>query len=115
MRDKLVEWQWSTYPRNHQDPRNLLIHIVAVPGFVIGLVGGLFAFGFDLVELGLYGFGLTILSFAAQGLGHKFEKEPPIPFAGAGDAVSRIITEQFVTFWRYVLSGQWLAAIFKRS
>jgi hypothetical protein len=93
----------------------MLIHVVAVPGFVIGLVGGLLAIGFDLVELGLYGFVLTVVSFAAQGLGHKFEKEPPIPFEGAGDAVSRIITEQFVTFWRYVLSGQWLAAILKRS
>ena len=41
--------------------------------------------------------------------------QDPIPFEGAGDALSRIITEQFVTFWRYVFSGQWLAAIFKRS
>ncbi|MFO0724770.1 MAG: Mpo1-like protein [Myxococcota bacterium] len=114
MRDNLVEWQWSTYARNHRDPRNLLIHLVAVPGFGIGLVGGLLAIGFDLVWLGLSGFGLTAVCFVLQAVGHRLEAEPPIPFDGPGDAIARILTEQFLTFWRYLASGDYLRA-FKKA
>lgn len=35
----LLRWQWDGYPRYHRSRANLLVHIVAVPLFVLGNVG----------------------------------------------------------------------------
>ena len=43
---------------------------------------------------------------AAQGRGHAKENERPTPFDGAVDFVSRFLVEQFVTFPKFVFSGQ---------
>ena len=51
------------------------------------------------------------VAFLVQGIGHKREATPAIPFDGANDAVTRILVEQFVTFARYVLSGGWGRAL----
>jgi hypothetical protein len=53
------------------------------------------------------------VAFGAQGFGHGREKNPAIPFDGASDALSRIFVEQLITFWRYVLSGEWWGALRK--
>ena len=35
---QLLRWQWEGYPRYHQSRANLLIHIVAVPVFMLGTI-----------------------------------------------------------------------------
>jgi hypothetical protein len=99
------------YARFHKDRTNLLIHIVAVPIFVLGVVyaavaavqGRWLAAGLSLL--------LPVISLAVQGKGHKREPNPPLPFDGPGDFVARIFTEQFVKFPLFVLSGEWFRAL----
>ena len=55
--------------------------------------------------------GGMLLSIALQGRGHRSEFVPPEPFVGPGDAISRILLEQWITFPRFVLSGGWLRAL----
>ena len=100
----------NDYPRFHQDRMNLAIHIVAVPAFVVGALGALWtlAAGRWLAAAALA--LLPVLSVAAQGVGHRREVTPPIPFRGPADIVARILTEQFYRFPRFVLSGGWLRA-----
>ena len=116
MRDEpLLSWQWRGYARNHQHPRNLLLHIVAVPMFMAGTV--LLAYGLLNLSLPALALGLLCMgmSMALQGRGHRLEAEPPEPFAGPGDIARRILAEQWITFPRYVLSGQWWAALTRRG
>ena len=103
----LIAWQWRNYADNHRDRANLLLHIVAVPAFIAGilacarlLIAGLW-FGAAVA------FGFAVLAFALQGIGHRRESVAPIPFDGPLDFVGRVFVEQFVTFPRFVLSGQW--------
>lgn len=103
----LIAWQWATYDRNHRDRLNLVLHFVAVPAFIAGVLSGL-----RLVTLGLFVpaavmFGVAALAFFVQGIGHKREAEAPIPFAGPLDFIGRIVIEQFVTFPRFVFTGGW--------
>jgi len=105
MRPNLLSWQYEGYPEFHRSRANLLLHIVAVPAFVISflaLVLGAVALHWPQMAAGLVG---MVVSFAVQGVGHQREQTPSIPFAGPGDAVSRILIEQFVTFPRFVGSG----------
>jgi hypothetical protein len=85
-----------------------MIHVVAVPAFMIGvcavaleLISGRFLFAL-LWAL------LPVASLAAQGIGHKRERVPPAPFRGALDFFRRIFLEQFFRFWRFAFSGEWL-------
>jgi hypothetical protein len=106
MRDQaLVRWQWELYPRNHQDRRNLGVHIVTNPLFLMGTLGLVLApfAGSALWALG--GAAGMFSAIAAQGRGHKLEKSAPEPFEGPLDVVARIFLEQWVTFPRFVLSG----------
>lgn len=103
----LIAWQWRGYADNHRDRSNLLLHIVAVPAFIAGVLACL-----RLLTLGQWlgaGFALLVaaLAFAVQGVGHRRERVPPVPFDGPGDFLGRVFTEQFITFPRFVLSGQW--------
>ena len=36
IRPNLLAWQWSDYPAKHRDRVNLLLHVVAVPLFLVG-------------------------------------------------------------------------------
>ncbi|SPA50021.1 terminase [Cupriavidus taiwanensis] len=117
MRDDepLLRWQWRGYARNHQHPRNLLLHIVAVPMFMAGTVLGLYGLlrlNLPAIALGLVCMGM---SMALQGRGHRLEAHAPEPFAGPADIAGRILAEQWITFPRYVLSGQWWRALAGRS
>lgn len=109
---QLAQWQWSLYAEGHQDRRNLVIHLLTVPLFVVGTVCLLVA---PLLSWWLaFGALLLPLAMAAQGRGHQLERTPPVPFRGPADALSRIFVEQWFTFWRYFWSGQLLDAWRKR-
>jgi hypothetical protein len=107
VRPRLLAWQHSDYAVKHRDRGNLLLHIVVVPLFQLGtlaLLYGVVTLALGPVALG----GLAMLvSIVTQGRGHRRERETPTPFNGADDAVSRLFVEQWVTFPRFVLSGQW--------
>jgi uncharacterized membrane protein YGL010W len=103
----VLAWQWRGYSRNHQDRVNLLIHMMAVPAFI----GGTLAATTQVLQAQWFGASVAVVfalfAFAVQGIGHKRERVPPEPFAGAGDFAARVFAEQFVTFPRFVLAGQW--------
>jgi hypothetical protein len=109
----LLSWQWSLYPDNHRTRRNLLLHLLTVPLFEVGTLAVVGAF---LVSgwLAIAGVLAMAVAMALQGAGHGKEAVPPVPFASPFDALARIFVEQWVTFPRYVLSGQlaarWRAA-----
>jgi hypothetical protein len=108
-----LRWQWEGYPRYHRSRINLLIHIVAVPVFMLGnitLVVGLVQRSWMLAGVAIV---VTVTSIGVQGQGHRREPLPPERFAGPLNAVSRIFCEQWVTFPRFVLSGGWASAFRK--
>lgn len=107
----LLRRQWEGYSRNHRSRANLLIHIVAVPGFLLGNLMLLGALLEGSRGLAVAAFLVTATAFGAQGYGHGREAVPPEPFAGPLNAVARIFLEQWVTFPRFVLSGAWLVAL----
>lgn len=103
----LASWQARDYAQYHQGRRNLVVHIVAVPLFLLGnalVLGALLVQEWGLVAGAL---ALSALAFAAQGFGHRSEPIPPAPFSGPRNAIARILVEQWVTFPRFVLSGGW--------
>jgi hypothetical protein len=103
----LIAWQWRGYADNHRDRMNLLLHIVAVPAFIAGILACVRLLVAGLWLGAAFAFGFAVLAFAVQGIGHKREAVAPIPFDGPLDFIGRVFTEQFVTFPRFVLSGQW--------
>ena len=106
----LPAWQWRAYPGNHQHPTNLVLHLIAVPLFILGallVLSGLF--GFDLGQIAV-GVISLIAALGLQRQGHRLEAQQPEPFANRQDAVQRLLTEQFITFPRFVLSGAWWRA-----
>ena len=101
----LLTWQWSLYPAGHRDRRNLLAHALSVPVFQAGtvaLVLGPFVSGW----LAALGFGAMAAAMMLQGRTHRRERTAPVPFRGPGDVVARILAEQWLTFPRYVASGE---------
>jgi hypothetical protein len=110
---QLWRWQWDGYPKYHQSRANLLIHIGAVPLFLIGtmvLVGAVATL--SLLFLGV-AIGCILVAVALQGRGHRLEPVPPEPFSSPLNFVARLFLEQWVTFPRFVFSGGWLAALRK--
>lgn len=107
----LLQWQWSGYAKYHTSRVNLLIHIVAVPLFLVGNVGLVVTLLSRSWFLAAACVVATVVSLALQGRGHRIERVPPEPFTGAGNAVARILLEQWITFPRYVVSGEWLRAL----
>lgn len=111
---ELLDVQWSDYSQRHRDKTNLLIHIVAVPLVwlaAVQLVGGMLLLligvpgAFKMVFWAAVLIGLAIF---AQGRGHAMESVKPEPFTNAKDVAMRLAAEQFVTFPRFVLTGEWL-------
>ena len=104
---QLLQWQWKDYGLYHQHKTNLLLHIVAVPLFLLSSLLLLLAM-FTLSALtGVLALAGMAISLAAQGRGHKMEAVAPIPFSSRGNAISRLLVEQWITFPRFVLSGGW--------
>lgn len=93
-------------PPVHKNATNLLIHLFAVPLFVIGnalIVAGII---FDAWLL-LLGALCVVASLALQKFGHSLERTPVVPFLGPRDFLRRLYAEQFFNYWRFLLSGQW--------
>jgi len=106
---ELLSWAWRETPPVHKNSTNLLIHIVAVPLFVIGhilLVAALLVSPWFLLVAVL----CVATSLAAQNLGHSLEQNQVHPFTGPRDFLRRIYAEQFCNFWRFLLSGGWYAS-----
>ena len=103
----LLSWQWRGYSRNHHDRLNLLVHMMAVPAFIAGVLAAVV----QAAQAQWFGAAFAIVvaavAFAVQGIGHKREQVPPEPFAGPADFAARVFAEQFITFPRFVLMGQW--------
>lgn len=122
----LARWQWEDYHLGHASRKNLAIHLVAVPFFVLGnvlLVGGiwyplwlgaadpgLLADLWTIWLIPLLGLLLSAAAMAWQGAGHKGEEVAPKPFTGVGNVFGRIFLEQWFTFWRFLFSGGWWRA-----
>ncbi len=110
---QLLRWQWEGYPRYHQSRANLLIHIVAVPLFLLGtiaLVAAVLQLSLVLLAVAI---GCIVVAVALEGRGHRLEPVSPEPFSGPLNFVSRLFFEQWVTFPRFFLSGGWGAALRK--
>lgn len=108
---ELLRRQWNGYPKYHQSPANLLLHIVVVPLFLVGniaLVLALLTSSWRLAGLSL---AAMVVSVVLQGRGHRQEPVPPEPFSSPVNAVARIFFEQWMTFPRFVVSGAWLRAL----
>ncbi|MBY4898034.1 Mpo1-like protein [Cupriavidus sp. AU9028] len=107
----LLTRQWRDYAASHRHPLNLLIHLVAVPLFLAGTVlalYGLVRLSLPALALGLVAAGMSL---ALQARGHRLEALRPVPFDGPRDAAVRLLAEQWITFPRYLLSGNWWAAL----
>jgi hypothetical protein len=108
---ELLAWQWSGYAKYHRSSVNLLLHIVVVPLFWAGNICLLKALVDWSWLLALGSAFVMVISVALQGRSHRQEENPPEPFTGAANAVSRILLEQWITFPRFVFSGGWLRAL----
>jgi len=100
----LLAWQWSLYANGHRDRRNLLVHVLTVPIFMLGtcaLVAAPFV-GWWNVPIGA---AAMVGAMGLQGWTHRAEAVAPVPFRGALDVVARIMAEQWITFPRFVLTG----------
>ena len=110
---QLLRRQWEGYPKYHQSRANLLIHIVAVPLFLLGTVALVASVVERSVVLLAVAMGCILVAVALQGRGHRLEPVPLEPFSGPLNFVSRLFFEQWVTFPRFVISGGWDAALRK--
>ena len=100
----LIAWQWGLYPAGHASRTNLLIHILTVPIFEAGTLVLLGSMGFGFVWA-IAGLAMMVGAMAAQGRGHAQESVAPVPFRGPADVLARIMTEQWIAFPRFVLTG----------
>jgi hypothetical protein len=100
----LLARQFAGYSNAHGDRRNLVIHVLTVPLFVLGNCAVLAA-PFTSWRLALGGAALTAVAIGLQGRGHGLEAGRPPPFSGPLNALLRILGEQWITFPRFVLSG----------
>ncbi len=107
----LTKWQWDGYVKYHSSRLNLLIHIVAVPFFIVGAVSFLLALvKFEPINT-IISILVMVTSMGAQGFGHAKEKIPAVPFNGPGDTMYRIFIEQLFNVSKFVISGRWYKAL----
>ena len=107
---ELLSWAWTETPPVHRHRLNLVIHLFAVPLFVVGhllFVAGLFSGKWLLIAA----FGCVVVSILLQKYGHSLERRQPPPFAGPRDFARRLYVEQFCNFWRFLFSGKWYASL----
>ena len=112
---QLLQWQWKDYGAYHQNRTNLLMHIVAVPLFMLGSILLMIALYLSWPVLLVISIACIAVSLAVQGRGHKMEAVPPVPFESPANAMSRLLLEQWVTFPRFVLSGGWYRNLVKST
>jgi hypothetical protein len=105
--------QWNGYSERHQNKLNLLIHIVTVPLVwlaAIQVVGGLLLMliGVGGLKFWVYAAVWIAVALFAQSYGNGLEANKPKPAASPKDFAIGAAVEQFLTFPRFVLTGQWL-------
>lgn len=105
----LLFWQQTSYPEAHHDRRNLALHVLSVPLFIAGSLATVAAPAFSVWLLPA-GVAAMFVAIAAQGKGHALESQAPAPFEGPRDVLARIFAEQWITFPRFVLSGDFARA-----
>ena len=103
----LLRAQWRDYARYHDSRANLRLHLFAVPLFLLGNIALVAAPAVAAWWWATAGLVAMAVSIALQARGHRAEAVPPAPFTGPGNAVARLLCEQWVTFPRFVLSGGW--------
>ena len=108
---QLLKHQWEVYPQFHRTRENLLLHIALVPLFVAANAGLIVALWRGAIVLATLSLVCMLISIALQGRGHRTEAQPPEPFTGPINALSRILFEQWITFPRFVISGRWAHAL----
>ena len=108
---QLLKHQWEVYPQFHRTRENLLLHIALVPLFLAGNAGLIVALWRGAIVLATLSLVCMLISIALQGRGHRIEAQPPEPFTGPINAISRIFFEQWITFPRFVISGRWARAL----
>jgi len=106
---ELLSWQWQGYPMYHRDRMNLLVHLAAVPAFMLAngliIVAALRSSAVMLTS----GIVALIVAVALQARGHSWERIPPERFTGVANFIGRLFLEQWVTFPRFVILGGWRA------
>lgn len=107
---KLIQWQWDEYHDFHGNKTNLLIHIFAVPALLLAQIALVLSLLQNMYITAFLSSIVVALSFAVQGIGHKKEKNPSIPFSSPLNAIARLMVEQWINFPRFVLSGGWWKA-----
>jgi hypothetical protein len=109
----LLAWQWKRYPPSHRNRTNLFVHALTAPVFVAGTLAlALSPFVPSLgLGLGLGGLGAMLGVMFLQRRTHRAEEVQPAPFRGPLDVAQRIFVEQWFTFPRYVLSGEFARAV----
>jgi len=107
---ELLTWAWTETPPVHKNRANLVIHILAVPMFVVGhalLLAALIRTSW----LAVAGAVAIVASLAAQGFGHSLEQQQVPAFSSRRDFIRRLYAEQFCNFWRFIFSGGWYASL----
>jgi uncharacterized membrane protein YGL010W len=107
----LIAWQWNDYGRAHRSRANLVLHLVAVPAFLVSNVALVASLATARWALAGACLPAMLLAFAVQAIGHGRERERPAPFSSPWNALSRIFVEQWVNFPRFVVSGGWASAM----
>lgn len=105
----LLAWQWSLYPGGHTTRLNLTIHVLTVPLFQVGTIALVASPVLGLV-FAIAGLLAMVAAMAAQGRGHASETERPARFRGPVDVLARFMAEQWITFPRFVFSGEFARA-----
>ncbi|WP_442593716.1 Mpo1-like protein [Parapusillimonas sp. JC17] len=97
----ILRTQWNDYPQVHASRTNFMVHLATVPVFMAGTV--IFFWGVCVFSLtpALAGLLAMMAALGAQGWGHRQESRPPAPFTSPGNALVRLMLEQWVTFPRY--------------
>jgi hypothetical protein len=99
----LLAWQWGLYEEAHRNRRNLLVHALTVPVFMLG-TSALIAAPIVSAWLALAGLAAMAFAMALQGQTHRLERTPPASFQGPLDVIARIMAEQWITFPRFCLT-----------
>ncbi len=102
----LLRWQWEGYSRYHQSRANLLLHVFAVPVFLlsnVAVVAALIARSWLAAAVAI---AAMIVSLALQGRGHREELVAPEPFTSpAASCIARHVLKQSVGMkshmWRH--------------
>ncbi len=108
---EIAKRQWLDFGTYHSSRLNLIIHVVAVPTFIIGII--LFVYGLvnlRLIET-LEAVLIMAISLGVQSYGHSNEEVRSAPFSGPLDTITRILIEQLINYPRFLLSGKWYAAL----